>query len=100
MGDLAAPATVMEKLDCVERKLFSRLLGYFWPLVCHNEELYSEVGMLYRRMTRVKRQHLVRPSEVVTEYRLRSFGLIMRRPLDHLVRVVLRMLPDANWEIP
>ncbi|KAK6749922.1 hypothetical protein RB195_002123 [Necator americanus] len=25
----AAPATVMEKLDCMERKLFSRLLGYF-----------------------------------------------------------------------
>ncbi|KAK6760369.1 hypothetical protein RB195_021731 [Necator americanus] len=47
----AAPATVMEKLDFMERKLFRRPLGYFWPLICHNEELYSEVDMLYRRMT-------------------------------------------------
>ncbi|KAK6729458.1 hypothetical protein RB195_006481 [Necator americanus] len=27
----AAPSTVMEKLDCTERKLLRRLLGYFWP---------------------------------------------------------------------
>ncbi|KAK6750083.1 hypothetical protein RB195_002210 [Necator americanus] len=33
--------TLMEKLDCTERKLFRRMLGYFWPLVCHNQEPYS-----------------------------------------------------------
>ncbi|KAK6761214.1 hypothetical protein RB195_022325 [Necator americanus] len=27
----AAPFTVMERLDCTERKLLRRLLGYFWP---------------------------------------------------------------------
>ncbi|KAK6734839.1 hypothetical protein RB195_018182 [Necator americanus] len=27
-------------------------------MVCHNEELYSEVDMVYRRMTRGKDQHL------------------------------------------
>ncbi|KAK6751529.1 hypothetical protein RB195_003119 [Necator americanus] len=37
-------AILMEKLDCMEKKLFRRLLGYF----CHNEELYSEVDMVYR----------------------------------------------------
>ncbi|KAK6763441.1 hypothetical protein RB195_023947 [Necator americanus] len=39
----AAPSTVMERLDCTERKLFRRLLGYFWPRVCHNEHLYAEI---------------------------------------------------------
>ncbi|KAK6747941.1 hypothetical protein RB195_000883 [Necator americanus] len=34
----AAPSTVMVRLDCTERKLL-RLLGYFWPRVCHNEDL-------------------------------------------------------------
>ncbi|KAK6757732.1 hypothetical protein RB195_015507 [Necator americanus] len=27
----AAPSTVMERLDCTERKLLRSLLGYFWP---------------------------------------------------------------------
>ncbi|KAK6764953.1 hypothetical protein RB195_025044 [Necator americanus] len=26
-----APSTVMERLDCTERELLRRLLGYFWP---------------------------------------------------------------------
>ncbi|KAK6763782.1 hypothetical protein RB195_024204 [Necator americanus] len=96
----AAPATVLEKLNCMERKLFRRLLGYFWPLVCHNKELYSEVDMVYRRMTRGKRQHLARPSEVVMGNHLRFFGHVMRRPSDRLVKVVLKMLPDPNWKRP
>ncbi|KAK6743857.1 hypothetical protein RB195_010888 [Necator americanus] len=41
----AAPSTVMERLDCTERKLFRRLLDYFWPRICHNEDLYAEVGV-------------------------------------------------------
>ncbi|KAK6765048.1 hypothetical protein RB195_025110 [Necator americanus] len=81
----------MEMLDCMERKLFKRLLGYFWALVCYNEELCSEVDMVYRRMAYGKRQ-LVRPSEVVMENRLRFFGHVMRRPSDRLARVVLRIL--------
>ncbi|KAK6749296.1 hypothetical protein RB195_001726 [Necator americanus] len=36
-----APPTVMERLDCTERKLLRRLLGYFWSKVCHNEDLYA-----------------------------------------------------------
>ncbi|KAK6737062.1 hypothetical protein RB195_019640 [Necator americanus] len=86
--------------DCIERKLIRRLLGYFRPLVCHNKELYSEVDMVYRRMTRGKRQHLARSSEVAKENRLRFFGHVMRRPTDRLAQVVLRMLPDPNWIRP
>ncbi|KAK6757561.1 hypothetical protein RB195_015398 [Necator americanus] len=59
----AAPSTVMEKLDCTERKLLRRLLGYFWPRVCHNENLYAEIDVVYRRMTRGKHQHLAPPSK-------------------------------------
>ncbi|KAK6737939.1 hypothetical protein RB195_020187 [Necator americanus] len=29
----AAPSTVMERLDCMERKLLRPLLGYSWPRV-------------------------------------------------------------------
>ncbi|KAK6743716.1 hypothetical protein RB195_010798 [Necator americanus] len=50
----AATSTVMERLDCRERKLLRRLLGYFWPRVCHNEDLYAEIDVVYRRMTRGK----------------------------------------------
>ncbi|KAK6761407.1 hypothetical protein RB195_022463 [Necator americanus] len=63
----AAPVTVMEKLDCMERKLFRRLVDYFWQLVRHNEERDQEVDVVYRLMTRGKRQHLVRPPKVFTE---------------------------------
>ncbi|KAK6765684.1 hypothetical protein RB195_025537 [Necator americanus] len=94
----AAPATVTEKLDCVERKLFKRLLGYFEPLVCHKGELYSEVDMVYRRITRGKGLLLPWPSEVVMENRLRVFGHVMRRPSDRLVQDVLKMLADPNWK--
>ncbi|KAK6763124.1 hypothetical protein RB195_023727 [Necator americanus] len=38
----APPSTVIKRLDCTERKLLRRLLGYFWPRVCHNEDLYAE----------------------------------------------------------
>ncbi|KAK6757310.1 hypothetical protein RB195_015250 [Necator americanus] len=42
----AAPSTVMEKLDCTERRLLRWLLGYFWPRVCHNEDLYAEIDVV------------------------------------------------------
>ncbi|KAK6745750.1 hypothetical protein RB195_012083 [Necator americanus] len=67
-------------------------------MVCRNEELYAEADMVYRRMTRGKRQHLSRPSETVMENRLRFFSRLMRKPLDRFVQVVLRMLPDPTWE--
>ncbi|KAK6743079.1 hypothetical protein RB195_010381 [Necator americanus] len=41
----AAASTIMERLDCTERKLLRRLLGYFWPIVCHNEDLYAEIDV-------------------------------------------------------
>ncbi|KAK6746186.1 hypothetical protein RB195_012353 [Necator americanus] len=59
-------------------------------MVCHNEELHAEVDVMYRRMTRERRQRLSRPSEVVTANRLRFFGHFMRRCSDRLVQVVLR----------
>ncbi|KAK6763989.1 hypothetical protein RB195_024351 [Necator americanus] len=87
----AAPSTVMERLDCRERKLLRRPLGYFWPRVCHNEDLYAEIDVVYRRMTRGK-QHFAPPSKVAKVNRLRFFGHILRRPADRLVQRVLRSL--------
>ncbi|KAK6760333.1 hypothetical protein RB195_021708 [Necator americanus] len=83
----------MERLDCLERKLLRRMLGYFWPFACHNEELYSGVDVMYRRMTRGKFLHFSPPSELVAEKRLRFFGHIIRRPSDRLVQVALRSAP-------
>ncbi|KAK6749093.1 hypothetical protein RB195_001600 [Necator americanus] len=57
----AAPSTVMERFDCTERKLLRRLLGYFWPRVCQKEDLYAEIDVVYRRMTRGRYQHLAPP---------------------------------------
>ncbi|KAK6758849.1 hypothetical protein RB195_016214 [Necator americanus] len=77
----AAPSTVMERLDCTERKLLRWLLGYFWPRVCHNEDLYAEIDMVYRRMTRGKHQH-------------------RKRPADRLVQRVLRSSSGSSWKKP
>ncbi|KAK6761691.1 hypothetical protein RB195_022682 [Necator americanus] len=96
----AAPSTVMERLDCTERKLLRRLLGYFWPRVCHNEDLYAEIDVVYRRMTQGRHQHLVPPSKLAKVNRLRFFGRILRRPADRLVERVLRSLPDSDWKKP
>ncbi|KAK6733055.1 hypothetical protein RB195_017053 [Necator americanus] len=86
----AAPSTVMERLDCTERKLLRRLLGYFWPRVCHSEDLYAEIDVVYRRMTRARHQHLAPPSKVAKVNRLRFFRHILRRPADRLVQRILR----------
>ncbi|KAK6764286.1 hypothetical protein RB195_024560 [Necator americanus] len=64
----AAPSTVMERLDCTERNLLKRLLGYFWPRVCHNEDLCAQIDVSYRRMTRGRHQHLAPPSKVAKAY--------------------------------
>ncbi|KAK6728267.1 hypothetical protein RB195_005732 [Necator americanus] len=64
IGDLGAPSTVMESLDCTERKLLRRLFGYFWPRVCHNEDIYAEIDVVYRQMTCGRYQHLAPPSKV------------------------------------
>ncbi|KAK6740828.1 hypothetical protein RB195_008965 [Necator americanus] len=85
----AAPSTVMERLDCTERELLRRLLGYFWPRVCHNEDLYAEIDVVYQRMTRGRYQHLAPPSKAAKVGRLRFFGHILRRPADRLVQRVL-----------
>ncbi|KAK6735509.1 hypothetical protein RB195_018618 [Necator americanus] len=81
----AAPSTVMERLDCTERKLLRRLLDYFWPRVCHNEDLYAEIDVVYRRMTRGRHQHFAPPSKMAKVNRFRFFGHILRRPADRLV---------------
>ncbi|KAK6750317.1 hypothetical protein RB195_002346 [Necator americanus] len=94
----AAPSAVMERLDCTERKLLRRLLGYFWPRVCHNEDLYAEFDVVYRRMTRGRYQHLVPPSKVAKVNRLRFFDHILRRPADRLVQRVLRSSPYSSWK--
>ncbi|KAK6727868.1 hypothetical protein RB195_005503 [Necator americanus] len=96
----AAPSTVMERLDCMERKLLRRLLGYFWPRVCHNEDLYADIDVVYRRMTRGRHQHLAPPSKAAKVNRLRFFGHILRRPADRLVQRGLRRLPGSSWKKP
>ncbi|KAK6763497.1 hypothetical protein RB195_023992 [Necator americanus] len=95
---LSAIRPIMYRVRQEYSKPLQRLLGYSWPLVCHNEELYSEVDMVCRRMTCEKRQHLGRPSEIVMENRPRFFGHVMRRPSGRLVQIVLRMLLDLNWK--
>ncbi|KAK6748089.1 hypothetical protein RB195_000985 [Necator americanus] len=94
----AAPSTVMERLDCTERKLLRRLLGYFWPRVCHNEDLYAEIDVVYRWVTRGKHQHLA--PEVAKVNRLHFFGHILRRPVDRLVQRVLRSSSGSSWKKP
>ncbi|KAK6762962.1 hypothetical protein RB195_023609 [Necator americanus] len=54
--------------------------------VCHNEHLYAEIDVVYRRMTRGRYQHLAPPSKVAKVNRLRFFGHILRRPADRLVQ--------------
>ncbi|KAK6759315.1 hypothetical protein RB195_021109 [Necator americanus] len=82
----AAPSTVMERLDCTERKLLRRRFGYFWPKVCHNEDLYAEIDVVYRRMTRGKHQHLAPPSRVAKVNRLRFSGDILTRPAHRILQ--------------
>ncbi|KAK6753817.1 hypothetical protein RB195_013041 [Necator americanus] len=92
----AAPSTVMERLDCTERKLLKRLLGYFCPKVCHNEDLYAEIDVVHRRMTRGRYQHLAAHSKVATENCLRFFGHILKRSADRLVQRVLSSLSGSS----
>ncbi|KAK6740199.1 hypothetical protein RB195_008582 [Necator americanus] len=96
----AAPSMVMERLDCTERKLLRRLLGYFWPRVCHNEDLYAEIDVVYRRMTRGRHQHLAPPSKVAKVNRLRFFGHILKRPTDRLVQRVLSSSSGSSGKKP
>ncbi|KAK6763884.1 hypothetical protein RB195_024280 [Necator americanus] len=96
----AAPSAVMKRFDCTERKLLKWLLGYFWPRVCHNENLYAEIDVVYRRMTRERHQHLAPPSKIAIVNRLRFFGHILRRPADRLVQRVLRSLSGSSWKKP
>ncbi|KAK6726101.1 hypothetical protein RB195_004421 [Necator americanus] len=94
MKHLRSTVYGMERLDCTERKLFRRLLGYFCPSVCHNGEFYVDVDTIYRQMTRRKYQHLA--SKMAKVNRLRFFGHILRRSADRLVQRVLRSLPDSS----
>ncbi|KAK6755989.1 hypothetical protein RB195_014403 [Necator americanus] len=77
----AAPSTIMERLDCTERKLLRRgYLATFWFRVCHNEDLYAEIDAVYRRMTRGRYQHLAPPSKVAKVNRPRFFKETGRSP--------------------
>ncbi|KAK6736082.1 hypothetical protein RB195_019015 [Necator americanus] len=96
----AAASTVMERLDCTERRMLRRLLGHFWSGVCHNVDLYAEIDVVYRRMTRERYQHLAPPSKVAKVNRLRLFGHILRRPADRLVQRVQRSLSGSSWKKP
>ncbi|KAK6746724.1 hypothetical protein RB195_000161 [Necator americanus] len=96
----AAPSTVMERLECTERKLLRRLLGYVWPRVCHNEEVYAEIDMVDRRMTGGRCQHRAPPSKLATENRLRFFDHLLKKPADRLVHRAPRSLSVSSWKKP
>ncbi|KAK6762979.1 hypothetical protein RB195_023618 [Necator americanus] len=96
----ATPSTVMEKIDRTKRKLLRRLLGYFWPRVCHSEDLCTEIDVVYRRMTRGRYQHLAPPSKAAKVNRLRFFGHMLRRPADRLVQRVLKSSSGSSWKKP
>ncbi|KAK6754470.1 hypothetical protein RB195_013460 [Necator americanus] len=68
-----------------------------WPKICHNEELYTEIDVIYLRMTK-RYQHLAPPSKVATENRLCFIGHILRRLVDPPVQRVLRSLLASSWE--
>ncbi|KAK6758095.1 hypothetical protein RB195_015733 [Necator americanus] len=90
----------MERLDCTGRKLLRRLFGYFLLRVCHSEELYAEVDVMYLRMTREGYQHPAPPSKLGRENRLRFFGHVLRKPADRFVHRVLRRLSCSSWKRP
>ncbi|KAK6746128.1 hypothetical protein RB195_012316 [Necator americanus] len=92
----AIQSTLMEELDCMERKLCRRLVGYFWLRVCHHEYLYAEIDVVWRRITCGRHQHLALPWKVATENRLRFFGHIPRRPADPFVQHVVRSLSGST----
>ncbi|KAK6762881.1 hypothetical protein RB195_023546 [Necator americanus] len=96
----AAPSTVMERLDCTERKLLRRLVGYFWLRACHNEDLYAEIDVAYRLITHGRYNHLAKPSKVANVNRLGFFGHILRRSADRFVQRVLRSLSSSSWKKP
>ncbi|KAK6763048.1 hypothetical protein RB195_023663 [Necator americanus] len=89
-SETAAPSTGMERLDCKKRKLLRRLLGYFWPRVCHSEDFCAEIDVVYRRMTLRRYEHLALPSKLARVDSLHFFGHILRRPADRPARRVLR----------
>ncbi|KAK6763281.1 hypothetical protein RB195_023840 [Necator americanus] len=68
--------------------------------LCHNEDLYTEIDVVYRWMTRGKHQHPAPPSKVAKVNRLRFFGHILRRPANRLVQRVLKSLPGSSWKKP
>ncbi|KAK6763056.1 hypothetical protein RB195_023671 [Necator americanus] len=96
-SETAAPSTVMERLDCKKRKLLRRLLGYFWPRVCHSEDFFDVV---YRRMTLGRYEHLALPSKVARVNRLRFFSHILRRPADRPAQRVLRSSSGLSRKRP
>ncbi|KAK6761353.1 hypothetical protein RB195_022423 [Necator americanus] len=101
IGDLGSTtSTMMERLDCTERKLLRRLLGYFWRRACHNEDLYAEFHLVYRRMTHGRYQHLAPPSKVAKVNRLCFFAHILRRQAERLVQLILRSLSGSSWKKP
>ncbi|KAK6761747.1 hypothetical protein RB195_022722 [Necator americanus] len=67
--------------------------------VCHDEKLYAEVDVVYRRMTYGRYQHLAQPSKGAAENRVCFFRHTLRRPADHLV---LRVVSSSglSWKRP
>ncbi|KAK6749751.1 hypothetical protein RB195_002014 [Necator americanus] len=83
-----------------ENKPLRRPVGYFWHRLCHNEDIYAEVDVVYRQMTRGRYQHLAPPSKEATENYLRFLGHALRRPLDRSVQRVLGSLSGSSWKRP
>ncbi|KAK6740551.1 hypothetical protein RB195_008796 [Necator americanus] len=73
----------------------ARKQGCVW----HSEELYMEVDMVYRRMTRGRYQHLAPLSKLGTKSCLSFFGHISRRsPCSTSFEEFVRFkLEEVTW---
>ncbi|KAK6736131.1 hypothetical protein RB195_019044 [Necator americanus] len=79
-------AKATSALNSLTKCLWSTPITNEFKLVCHNKDFYTEIDVVYRRMTRGRYQHLAPPSKVAEVNRLRFFGNILRRPADRLVQ--------------
>ncbi|KAK6728398.1 hypothetical protein RB195_005817 [Necator americanus] len=94
----AAPFTLMERLDCTGRKLIRPLLSYFWPSVCHHEDLHVEIDVVYRRMTCGRYQHFALPSKVVFASLVRYIKKTGRSPCPPSSEEFVGFeLEEATW---
>ncbi|KAK6734876.1 hypothetical protein RB195_018205 [Necator americanus] len=69
-------------------------------MLWNNEELYSEMDVMYPRMAQGEYQHIPVLSKSVVKNRLRFLSHNIGRSLDRLFQAALKLLTDTNWKRP